>query len=145
MTLGMASAMSPAARLIASGTLQRHPGPKFVLVECGIGWLAWMLQIMDEIIHKRHHMWHRPKLELLPSEFFKRQGHITFGDDPVGVRNRDLTGVDCLMWGSDYPHDEETFPHSQEVIERLFRDLPEAETRKIVGENASNLYGISLN
>ncbi len=99
---------------------------------------------MDEITHKRH-MWHRPKLELLPSEFFKRQGYITFGDDVVGLRNRNLTGIDCLMWGSDYPHDEGTFPHSQEVIQRLFRDLPEGETRKIVGENAANLYGISLN
>ena len=48
------------------------------------------------------------------------------------------------MWGSDYPHDEGTFPHSREVIDRTFSELPEEETRKIVGENAARLYGFPL-
>ena len=143
MVLGMAEAMSPVSMLIASGVLQRHPELKFVLVECGIGWLAWFLYAMDEICHKRH-MWQRPKLEMLPSEFFKRQGYITFGDDPIGLKNRDVTGVDCLMWGSDYPHDEGTFPHSREVIGRIFGNISEDEKRKMVGGNAADLYGLSL-
>ena len=49
------------------------------------------------------------------------------------------------MWGSDYPHDEGTFPHSREVIERTFKDVPEDEKRMIVGENAAKLYGFSVN
>ncbi len=142
--LGMAEAMSPLCMLVGSGVLQRHPQLKFVLVECGTGWLAWFLNSMDEMYHKRH-MWHRPKLELAPSEFFKRQGHITFSDDEIGLRNRDVTGVDCLMWGSDYPHDEGTFPHSREVVARIFKDISEEETRKIAGENAARLYNLSLN
>ena len=142
-SLGIAEAMNPLAMLTASGVLQRHPKLKFVLVECGIGWLAWFLGLLDEI-HEKRHMWHSPKLELKPSEYFKRQGYATFGDDAIGLRNRDLTGVDCLMWGSDYPHDEGTFPHSREVIARTFKDLPEAETRKIVAENAARLYGFRL-
>ena len=142
--LGLAGAMNPILRLIASGVLQRHPGLKIVLVECGIGWLAWLLQAMDEMHHKRH-MWARPKLEMLPSEYFKRQGHLTFGDDWVGLHNREVTGVDCLMWGSDYPHDEGTFPHSREVIERTFKDVPEDEKRKIIGGNAARLYGFPMN
>ena len=48
------------------------------------------------------------------------------------------------MWGSDYPHDEGTFPHSREVIERIFKDIPEEEKMKIVGGNAARLYGFSL-
>ena len=142
-SLGMAVAMSPLVMLTASGVLQNHPNLKFVLVECGIGWLAWYLAVLDELNEKRH-MWHTPRLEMKPSEFFKRQGHIIFGDDEIGLRNRDITGVDCLMWGSDYPHDEGTFPNSCEVIERTFKDIPEDETRKIVGENAAKLYGFSL-
>ncbi len=142
--LGMAEAMSPLAMLTSSGVLQKHPSLNFVLVECGIGWLSWLLNLMDELNEKRH-MWHTPRLEMRPSEFFRRQGHITFGDDEIGLRNRDVTGVDCLMWGSDYPHDEGTFPHSREVIARIFKDLPEDETRKIVSENAAKLYGFSLN
>lgn len=144
MALGMADAMSPLTMLVASGALQRHPNLRFVLVEGGIGWLAWLLYALDELYRKRH-MWHRPKLELQPSEFFKRQGHATFGEDPVGLRNRDYTGVECLMWGSDYPHDEGTFPHSREVIAETFRGIPEEETALMVGGNAARLYGLSLN
>jgi predicted TIM-barrel fold metal-dependent hydrolase len=138
--LGMAEAMSPLTMLIGSGALQRHPKLKFVLVECGIGWLAWILYALDEMSGKRH-MWQRPILELKPSEFFKRQGYATFGEDPVGLRNRDYTGVECLMWGSDYPHDEGTFPHSQEVIADTFRGVPKEETALMVGGNAARLYG----
>jgi predicted TIM-barrel fold metal-dependent hydrolase len=82
---------------------------------------------------------------MAPSEYFRRQGYITFGDDPVGLFNRHFTGVDCLMWGSDYPHDEGTWPHSKEVIEETFKDLTAEEKRKIVGENAAALYGFPLN
>ena len=141
--LGMAEAMSPLTMLVGSGALQRHPSLKFVLVECGIGWLAWLLYALDEMYRKRH-MWQRPVLEMEPSEFFKRQGYATFGEDPIGLRNRDYTGVECLMWGSDYPHDEGTFPHSQKVIAETFRDLPEEETALIVGGNVARLYGLKL-
>ncbi len=144
MGLGVAEAMDPLVRLIASGVLDRHPDFKFVLVECGIGWLAWYLNILDELAHKRH-QWMIPQLKMLPSEYFKRQGHITFGDDAVGLNNRHFTGVDCLMWGSDYPHEEGTFPHSRQVIDRTFQDLTEDEKRKIVLENAAKLYGFPLN
>ena len=113
-----------------------------MVVECGAGWLAWLLYVMDEQVKKKH-MWIRPKLELLPSEFFRRQGHVTFGDDPVALRLLDFTGADGLLWGSDYPHDEGTFPHSREVIARTFQGVSEEDTRKIVGDNAARLYGFS--
>ncbi len=142
--LGMTEAMYPMVQLIGSGALQRHPGLKFVLVESGIGWLSWLLMQMDDNHHRRH-MWETPRLEMLPSEYFKRQGYATFGDDLVGLMTREVTGVECLLWGSDYPHDEGTFPHSREVIERTFRDIPGDEKRKIVGENAARLYGFDLN
>ena len=109
---------------MSSGALQRHPNLKFVVAECGAGWLAWLLATLDEQVQKKH-MWIRPDLELLPSEFFKRQGYVTFGDDAVGIHNIPFTGADCIMWGSDYPHDEGTFPHSQEVLARMFNGVPE--------------------
>ena len=141
--LGMSLAMYPMVQLIGSGALQRHPNLKFVLVESGIGWLAWLLTQMDDNHHRRH-MWETPKLDLLPSEYFKRQGFATFADDIVGLMVREITGVECLLWGSDYPHDEGTFPHSREVIERTFKGIPEDEKRKIVGENAARLYGFPM-
>lgn len=135
-----ASAMRPLCLLVASGVLERHPKLRFVLVECGIGWLAWALQTLDQMYEKRH-MWIQPKLELRPSDYFKRQGAATFDDDAVGLANLAVTGTDCLMWGNDYPHDEGTFPHSRQVIERIFKDVPAEAKAKIVGGNAARLYG----
>jgi predicted TIM-barrel fold metal-dependent hydrolase len=53
-----------------------------------------------------------------------------------------LLNIDHLMWGSDYPHTEGTFPHSREQIGRDFAELPEAEARKFVIDNAARLYGL---
>jgi predicted TIM-barrel fold metal-dependent hydrolase len=141
MAMSMADGQNPVALLISSGALQRHPGLKFVIVECGAGWLAWLLYVMDEQVAKKH-MWVRPALEMLPSEFFRRQGGVTFSDDPIALRSLDYTGADVLLWGSDYPHDEGTFPHSQEVIARTFAGVSAADRRKIVYDNAVRLYGL---
>lgn len=141
MAMSMARGQYPVAELIASGALQRHPKMKFVVVECGAGWLAWLLHVLDEQADKKH-MWIRPHLEMKPSEFFRRQGSITFSDDPIALRCLDLIGAETLLWGSDYPHDEGTFPHSQAVIDRIFANVGEADKRKIVFDNARCLYGI---
>ena len=49
-------------------------------------------------------------------------------------------GVDCLLWGSDYPHAEGTFPKSREILDRILEGVPEDEKAKIVGENTAKLY-----
>lgn len=139
MVMSMADGQDPVTRLITSGALQRHPGLQFVVVECGAGWLAWLLYALDEQIGKKH-MWNRPILKMQPSEFMKRQGHVTFGDDPVGLANLSYTGAEPLLWGSDYPHDEGTFPYSREVIERTFKGVSEEDKQKIIGGNAARLY-----
>jgi predicted TIM-barrel fold metal-dependent hydrolase len=140
MAMRMADGQQPVSQIISGGVCDRHPRLKFVIVECGAGWLAWLLYVLDEQAEKKH-MWIQPKLSLKPSEFFARQGFITFTDDPIALHNIPFTGADHLLWGSDYPHDEGSFPHSQAVIERTFAGLSEADKRKIVWENAARLYG----
>ena len=112
-------------------------------MECGIGWLAFVLQTLDQMQQKRH-MWVQPRLELRASEYLRRQGALTFTDDEVGVRNRDLTGVECLMWGNDYPHDEGTFPHSQEAIERTFVGVSQADRYQMLVGNAARFYDLPV-
>ena len=140
MAFSLIEGMNPLTLLISAGVLERHERLKFVIVECDAGWLAWLLGVLDQQAAKKH-MWIRPRLKMLPSEYFRRQGHVTFSDDPVALNNLKLTGADHLMWGSDYPHDEGTFPHSQAVIERIFRDVPEGDKQKIIRGNAVRLYG----
>ncbi len=62
----------------------------------------------------------------------------------MGVTNREVIGVENIMWSSDCPHTVSTWPHSREVVERDFRGVPENEKRQIVLENAARLYGFAL-
>lgn len=129
------------ALLITSAVPQRYPQLRFVIVEGGIGWIAAQLRFMDHFWEDHHH-WMEPKLEEPPSFYFKRQFWATFEDDRAGILTRHLLGVDRLMWGSDYPHTEGTFPFSIERIRKDFVDVPEDETRMMVRDNATRLYRI---
>ena len=142
MAMSMVEGQNPVSLLIASGVLMRYPDLRVVIVECGAGWLAWLLYVLDEQVEKKH-MWISPKLDLKPSEYFRRQCAVTFSDDPIALRNIEFTGAECLMWGSDYPHDEGTFPHSQDVIARLFAGVSPADKQKILHDNAARFYGLA--
>jgi len=135
--------METVAYLCGSGVLERHPRLRVVMVECGSGWLAWALHAMDDA-YREHHMWVRPKLKLLPSEYFKNQGAVTFQHDPVGIANIPFTGERCLMWGSDYPHPEGTWPNSLKYLDRQLQGLSEQTIQKIVCDNAAELYRFNV-
>lgn len=87
--------------------------------------------------------WMEPKVVETPSYYFKRQFWATSEDDRAGVLTRELIGVDRLMWGSDYPHTEGTFPRSREQVARDFAGIPEAEVYQMVAGNAARLYGLN--
>lgn len=135
--------METVTYLCASGVLARHPGLRVVMVECGSGWLAWTLHAMDDA-YREHQMFVKPKLDELPSEYFRRQGHVTFQHDPVGFRNIEFTGDRCLMWGSDYPHPEGTFPESREYLARQLAGVPDDVARRVVRDNAAELFRFAV-
>ena len=98
--------IEPIANLCASGVIEHYPKMRFAAIECGIGWVPWALDAMDEA-YRKHHMWAFPKLPKLPSEYFRSNGATTFQEDRVGL---DLAVkynlVDNFMWANDYPHHE---------------------------------------
>jgi predicted TIM-barrel fold metal-dependent hydrolase len=129
------------AYFAASGVLERFPDLHVVMVECGAGWLAWLLERMDEAFEE-HASWVKPKLAEAPSFYVRRQGHVTFGNDAAGVVNRGFTGVEPLLWASDYPHPEGTWPNTQAVLDRVFAGVDESERRLISYETTARLYGL---
>ena len=135
--------MRAMADLIWGAVPQRYPQLRFVIVEGGVGWVASLLGFMDHWWND-HRLWMEPKLDEAPSTYFKRQFWATFEDDRAGILTRELVGVDRLMWGSDYPHTEGTFPYSQEQIMRDFMGVPEAEVYQMVTGNAAQLYGLAV-
>jgi predicted TIM-barrel fold metal-dependent hydrolase len=126
--------------LTMSGVLERFPRLRVVTVETGSAWLGWVMTQMDEI-NERHQMWARPKLAEKPSAYVRRQCHVTFQNDPVGVHNRCFTGVDALVWGSDYPHPEGTWPHSRTALAEQLRGVPEDEQLRMAGGTAARIFG----
>jgi len=80
----LAPTIEPIANMCASGVLERFPHLQFAAIECGIGWMAWALDAMDEA-YKKHHMWTWPKLKKLPSEYFREHGYCSFQEDRVGI------------------------------------------------------------
>jgi predicted TIM-barrel fold metal-dependent hydrolase len=127
----------------ASGVLERFPDLKMVFVETGAGWFAYCCERMDEAFEE-HQQWVKPKLKAPPSHYAKTQCHVTLGADRAPLLTREITGIEPLLWASDYPHPEGTFPESQAVVARIFQGIPEAEMRAIVGGNAARLYGLAV-
>ena len=125
--------------IIFSGALERYPRMKFILGECGVGWLPYVLSRMDEEYEDRFtHL----ELSMKPSEYWRRQGYTTFQHEPNIADLIHLVGVDNVMWGSDYPHPDGVWPDSLAVIEQDLGRLPEEDRRKITRDNAGKLYGL---
>ena len=127
--------------VIHGGALEKYPNLRIVLGESGIGWIPSALEKMDDEYENR---WKRGLgLKMKPSEYWRRQCRATFQQDYVGVNNLlDVLGVETVMWASDYPHGDSTYPDSQEYIKRQFSHLPGATQRKITCENAGKFYGL---
>jgi predicted TIM-barrel fold metal-dependent hydrolase len=138
----------PLAAVIFSGALERHARLRIVLAETGIGWLPYMVERLDDTYRKfmdADEFWRRQgglPITMPPSAYFRRQVWATFQTDEVGVRLRDVVGEDRIMWASDYPHADSTWPDSQQAISDNFRDVPEAARRRILCDNARELYGL---
>lgn len=134
------------AGFVLGGTLDRHPRMKLVLTESGIGWLPYFLERLDLQYHKYFTAGYLKDglLSRLPSEIFHQQGMATFEEDRTGVSLIPRIGEDNVMWASDYPHPDSTFPNSRLEIEEAFAGLPESVKRKATRDNCAALYGFKL-
>ena len=140
----LAPTMEPLVNLCASGVIERFPTLKFGSIEAGIGWIPWMLTAMDEAYHK-HHMWVRPKLKNLPSDYFRSNGFASFGEDAPGLalmRQFELTNN--FLWANDFPHHEGTWPHSAAAIERTMGALTDHERAQVLGLNAARIFKFEI-
>ncbi len=129
------------ATLIYSGVLQEFPKLKVMMAEGGIGWLPYLVERMD-VSFRRRRYWAKSVLKEPPSEFFKRNIYASFMEDKVGVGLRHTIGLEKIMWSSDYPHGDTTWPNSLEYVKDHFGNVPEGDTRKIIHDNAVKLFGV---
>ena len=137
-------AFSPATSLcdmIFSGVFERHPALKLAIVEFELAWAPHLLSTMDYTYRERHEeALYRFKDGMVPSDFFHRNVFLSFQEDAIGIRLRDVIGVGNMMWGSDYPHSESTFPQSRKILAEILAGVPEDEQAQIVGGTTARVY-----
>jgi predicted TIM-barrel fold metal-dependent hydrolase len=132
------------AEMIYSGVLERYPKLQVGAVEFEVSWAAHFLDRLDYQYTQRSYdlATYRYKEDMLPSDYFHRNVFVGFQEDALGIRLRDIIGVDNLLWGADYPHMESTFPRSRQILEEILADCTEEEKAKIAGGNAARVYNL---
>jgi predicted TIM-barrel fold metal-dependent hydrolase len=128
--------------LATSAVLADHPDLHFVFVETNAGWLSWVMNTVDYYYDafQEYEGWVRPVLPQKPSFYMARQIHSTFQIDPVAIHNLPRTGTPPLLWGSDFPHAEGTYPHSRRTVLELFRDVDIETAARVVAGTAVDLF-----
>jgi predicted TIM-barrel fold metal-dependent hydrolase len=154
--------------MVASGVLERHPELQVLVVEAGAGWLAPLMEAMDfawtpktghdreselpvgideagnEVARGFNFKQGGWKYSMQPSDYARRQVKVTFMDEPAPLRFLEVTGTEPLLWGSDFPHPEGTWPRSREVTDRLFAGVDQADKDAIVGGNLAGIFDLEL-
>lgn len=144
--------------LIFGGAFQRHPGLRLVLTEQGSGWIPAVLDML-EYYHGRlvsaatRAATAEAKFGTGLAESMGKGPQAVWRDNcfvgasfmrPHEVPLRDRIGLEKIMWGSDYPHDEGTYPYTREGLRIAFAGLPAEEVAAMVGGNAARVYGFDL-
>ncbi len=129
--------------LMCRGVAARFPRLQFVVAEFNAGWIAFWLDRIDQGLLREARFRGDEFTGERPAEVWARQFHATLEDDRPAIATRHLIGVDRLMWGSDYPHVDSTFPCSRAVLDELFAQVPDAERARITRDNVRALYGVA--
>jgi predicted TIM-barrel fold metal-dependent hydrolase len=131
--------------LIFGGVFERYPELRVVCAEADAGWVPHYMYRMDHA-YKRHRNWLAPGIELsrLPSEYFSEHIYTTFQDDWVAFKMAGEMNWRRLLWASDFPHSESTWPWSQDVIAAQTAHLDAEQKRAILCDNVASLYHIDV-
>jgi predicted TIM-barrel fold metal-dependent hydrolase len=115
----------------------RHPSLKIAMSEGGIGWVAMLIDRLDNMVDRSGYGrgW-----GVRPSEVLRRNFWFCTIDDPSTIDTRHAIGVENIMVEVDYPHGDGTWPETQRVIEECWGHIPVGELRAMCCENAAALY-----
>jgi predicted TIM-barrel fold metal-dependent hydrolase len=131
--------MLACAQLIAFGVLERHPALRVVFLESGGGWVPFWMERLDEQAESFGAFC--PHMRLAPSEYFARQCWISYEIDEATLPAlAPFIGETRIVWGSDYPHHDATFPGAVTTLRRTLGPLPDDTRARILGANAAELY-----
>jgi len=143
-------AYRPIAHLLFSGVFERFPRLKFAVTESAAYWVPDLKWKWDQYFGGGHTTaklaaMMQGIISRLPSEYFGT--NIFIGASTMSkeeIRRRYQIGTDAVMWGTDYPHPEGTWPNTVARLRADFADVPVADARLMLGETAARCYGFDL-
>ena len=129
--------LTACAEWLWSGWALRYPNLKIAMSEGGIGWVAMLIDRLNNIIDRSGYGlgW-----DIRPADILRRNFWFCTIDDPSTIQTRYTIGVDRIMVEVDYPHGDGTWPDTQSVIEQCWGHIPPTELRQMCSENAAALY-----
>jgi predicted TIM-barrel fold metal-dependent hydrolase len=141
--VGMMMSLANASNLanwMVSGVLDRFPKLKIGLIESGMGWVPFVVEMME---HQFDEMMphHKTKLQKRPTEYFRDNFWCTFWYESIAPKRMlDLVGVDRVLFETDYPHNTSLYPNVQDHLVDVLADYDFATKKAILETNAVNLY-----
>ncbi|MGK2929985.1 MAG: amidohydrolase family protein [Acidimicrobiales bacterium] len=144
-TLTFNNAMASMSDWLFSGLLVKYPEVKVAYSEGQIGWIPYILERADKV-WEDNRGWGgvADKVPEPPSTYYYRQMYGCFFDDEVGLEMLDRVGVSNVTFETDYPHSDSTWPHTEEVAQKLMGHLPDDVIRKLVRGNAIEMLSLDL-
>ncbi|MCU1391742.1 MAG: amidohydrolase 2 [Ilumatobacteraceae bacterium] len=136
-TLFGQQSLGACAEWLWSGYPERLPTLKIAMSEGGIGWVAMLMDRLDNIVDRSGYGlgW-----DVRPADVLKRNFWFCTIDDPSTIDTRARIGVENIMVEVDYPHGDSTWPDTQQVIHDAWGHIPTDELRMMCCENAATLY-----
>ena len=138
-------AQRPFTALMWSGAFERHPDLKYILTEVGVGWILEKLRVLEFKAADPIFKHFTKDLSKSPTGYYEQNCFIGASFlRPHEAKFKDEVGVHKLMWGTDYPHLEGTWPSTMKELQETFGAYPEQEIRDILGGTAAKVYGFDV-
>ena len=144
-TLSFNQGMASMADWIFSGILARYPNLKLAYSEAQMGWIPYALERAYNVWKEFRGWAFDPAIVTEPPEFyFRRQIYACFFRDDFGLKNIHDVGVDNVVFETDYPHSDSTWPDTEQFVRDMAVDLDDETLHKIVRGNAIKMLSLDL-
>ncbi len=132
------------AMFIWGKVFERFPKLRIVCVEADAGWVPHFMYRMDHVYNRKRIWSEVEQMERMPSDYFSENVYLTFQDDFIALRTTDLMNDKRLLWASDFPHSDSTWPWSQQLIAKQAEHLDDQQKRSILRDNVVELYNLPV-
>jgi predicted TIM-barrel fold metal-dependent hydrolase len=128
---------------VFGGVFERHPDLHMVVAEADAGWVPHWMYRSDHAAMRWGSAMSRT-ISKQPSEYVLSNCHFTFQDDATAYQNPMMVDSNCLMWASDFPHTDSTWPLSQQVVADQTGHLTETQRDRVLHDNAAEVFHLAL-